>query len=681
MAYLTLSLPTSTILLLSNQNPDLVFPMTKTAPLIFATLVFIAGPLLGQQAPVGTGTVVEVEETIYDFFDTFEAPVLYITGTALDDRCTISNAGPTGLQITLNGVDHPVDPASYIYRSSFEGLAGDDRFVFEANDFPNWNFTARGGDGDDFMQNLTAVNFSMSGQNGDDTLRASVADWTGIGSVSLEYSNDFISGNPFVTSLFGGPGNDTFYGGSGGVRMYGSAGDDTFRAGGGDDLIYGGDGDDTIHAGAGNDRVYGGAGMDTIHGGPGNDHLDSGRYSSFRIFDNQRTVTGDVAGTIIAGGGNDYIITGPEVDTVEASFGQNVLESPEVADNVTGSPSSIEDVAQTDALDGSGLVIFNEAYVGFTIRDVTIVGTPFKDYCIIDDNGVVLNGVRYDAYGEYFDFRGFEGDDTFVYRRTAAGVFGFASGGPGEDILSTRSGEINLDGNDGNDILHDMYGTGTTGGPGDDIFYLRNASRSTTVDGGDGDDLIFGGHNGNHIGGGNGNDTIYGGDLTDTIFGGSGADFIAAGAGDDEIDSGIVLGHTFANPDGDDTVLGGPGNDTIKTGRGNDIVNGGDGNDTILSGPDDDEIRGGDGDDDIKSGLGNDTINGGFGDDTITAGPDNDDVNGAGGNDTISLGNGNDIGHGGSGDDTINGNSGDDTITGGPGTNVLIGGPGENTID
>ena len=69
-----------------------------------------------------------------------------------------------------------------------------------------------------------------------------------------------------------------------------------------------------------------------------------------------------------------------------------------------------------------------------------------------------------------------------------------------------------------------------------------------------------------------GNDKLLGGDGNDIIFGQGGDDYIDGGKGND-----ILLGGT-----GNDTLLGGEGNDILIGGKGNDILTGGSGADTFV---------------------------------------------------------------------------------------------------
>ncbi len=84
-------------------------------------------------------------------------------------------------------------------------------------------------------------------------------------------------------------------------------------------------------------------------------------------------------------------------------------------------------------------------------------------------------------------------------------------------------------------------------------------------------------------------DTLNGGDGNDFLYGYGGADIL--------------------NGDADNDILFG--------GIGNDILNGGIGNDTLYGQEDDDTLNGGDGNDSLDGGGGNDTINAGDGNDVI----------------------------------------------------------------
>ncbi|MQQ07286.1 type I secretion protein [Epibacterium sp. SM1979] len=189
-------------------------------------------------------------------------------------------------------------------------------------------------------------------------------------------------------------------------------------------------------------------------------------------------------------------------------------------------------------------------------------------------------------------------------------------GGAGDDTITTGDDADLITGGDGLDVID--------GGIDDD-----------TIDGGDDADEITGGEGSDSLLGGEGDDTIYGGldpvfpdglNITDDGSDGrpvdpdptNGMDTIDGGAGND-----LIFGQ-----DDDDSIDGGTGNDTIDAGIDDDTVVGGEGDDSIL---------GGQGADDLSGGLGEDTIDLGTDGqaDTATGGLNSDLFTGAGVGDDI----------------------------------------------
>ena len=72
-------------------------------------------------------------------------------------------------------------------------------------------------------------------------------------------------------NLFGGAGNDTLTGGSGGDLLFGQAGNDTLLGKGGFDFLFGGAENDTLTGGDADDQVFGEAGNDRMIWNPGDD--------------------------------------------------------------------------------------------------------------------------------------------------------------------------------------------------------------------------------------------------------------------------------------------------------------------------------------------------------------------------------------------------------------------------
>lgn len=148
--------------------------------------------------------------------------------------------------------------------------------------------------------------------------------------------------------------------------------------------------------------------------------------------------------------------------------------------------------------------------------------------------------------------------------------------------------------------------TTINGTPQDDL--LTGTSAQETLIGGDGDDQIWGGHEGFAPG-----DTIYGDEGSDTLGGG----------------------------EGHDTIHGGNGPDLMYGSWGNDQVNGNNGNDTMYGGGNEDTLYGGDGSDFIHDIGGTNHIYGDNGADRITTGAGADyiwtgtDLSGQGGSLTL----------------------------------------------
>src|SRR6266511_4410371 len=74
-----------------------------------------------------------------------------------------------------------------------------------------------------------------------------------------------------AANLFGGSGNDTLIGGSGGDLLFGQSGNDTLLGKGGFDFLFGGEDDDVLVGGDGDDQVFGEAGNDLMIWNPGDD--------------------------------------------------------------------------------------------------------------------------------------------------------------------------------------------------------------------------------------------------------------------------------------------------------------------------------------------------------------------------------------------------------------------------
>ncbi len=148
--------------------------------------------------------------------------------------------------------------------------------------------------------------------------------------------------------------------------------------------------------------------------------------------------------------------------------------------------------------------------------------------------------------------------------------------------------------------------------------FAKSSVTSIQAYGLDGSDLIQmapTGMPGVYMEGGNGNDALFGSAADDILSGGAGRDTIncldgndrAAGGGDAD---------TISGGNGKDRLFGQNGNDYIYGDGSPDIIGGDAGNDTLIGGSSNDTLYGGDGNDILNGLNGADSLNGGAGRDT-----------------------------------------------------------------
>ena len=106
-------------------------------------------------------------------------------------------------------------------------------------------------------------------------------------------------------------------------------------------------------------------------------------------------------------------------------------------------------------------------------------------------------------------------------------------------------------------------------------------------------------------------DVIDGGSGDDQLFGGNDADTITGAAGNDKIEGGF--GNDLLNGQADnDRLFGGAGSDTLIGDHGTDRAWGGSGGDLLEGGAGKDQLWGDDGEDTLAGGLGDDLLTGGL---------------------------------------------------------------------
>jgi Ca2+-binding RTX toxin-like protein len=308
----------------------------------------------------------------------------------------------------------------------------------------------------------------------------------------------------------GGPGNDMLTGAPGKNTFYGDDGDVIGAAG--SDRLIGRASDDEFHGGGENDILYGYGGSDVLHGDSGADQI----IGDDEVGDLTDAPDGFGAGTP----GNDEIYGGDDGDMIFAGHGKDVVDA-------GGGDDTVDGGADDDTIEGGS-------------GNDKVYGRAGNDVIWGDDQAGAVSGSDVNVNADLI-----EGGDGYniIY------------GGPGYDIIYAMS-----------------EADGVLASPGVTASYTGSVSFIT-------------GNFASWVDGGDGNDSIYGTAERDYLAGGFEADYIVTGDGGDVVNAGP----------GNDGVIVAAGNAEVYLGDGNDIVDGGDGENWIEGGPGDDKIfaRGG----------------------------------------------------------------------------------------
>lgn len=496
--------------------------------------------------------------------------VLTVTGDAQNNTLTV--ARDAAGQINVNGgavaIQGGTPTVANVSLIQVFGLGGNDTLTLNESNGALPRANLFGGDGND----------TLTGGSGDDLLFGQAGNDTLLG----KGGNDF---------LFGGAGNDTLTGGTGDDQVFGEAGDDRliWNPGEGSDLNEGGDGVDTVevnggngaevftvtangsrvrfdrtnpapffidigtsenlvvNANGGNDSITagnglaglinltfnGGAGDDTLVGGDGNDILNGG----------------DGNDTIIGGRGTDTALMGAGDDTFvwNPGDGSDVVEGQAGNDTLQFNGANIAEHIDLSA-NGSRLRFTRDVgNITMDVNDTERVNfTALGGADVITVNnltGTKVSQVNLDLAAPPGSNTGDGASDSVIVAGTNQADAISLAGSGGNVAITGLAALVNIQGAESIDHLT-VNGLG-----GNDV--INAASLQTplalTLDGGIGNDQLFGSANADILLGGDGNDLVNGGRGNDTAF---------LGAGDD----------TFVwNPgDGSDVVEGQAGNDTMQ---------------------------------------------------------------------------------------------------------------------
>ncbi len=404
---------------------------------------------------------------------------------------------------------------------------------------------------------------------------------------------------------------------------------------------------------------------------------------------------------LTGGGGGDQISGLANNDNLQGRDGDDRIDGGDGKDRLDGD-------AGNDHLEGGG---GNDQLFGGDVAD-TLIGGAGRDTLDGGDGNdtFVLN--RNDEAKDVL--RGGDGTDTVVSDNDGDFQFRSFSRNASIEVIDGGTSPSDIEGTSSGNTL-DFRDTELRnideidGGRGNDRIF--GSAGDDRIDGGDGNDKLFGEAGADDLEGGKGNDQLFGGDGADRLSGGAGRDVLDGGAGDDTFE-------LNRNDDSKDVLRGGDGTDTIVSDNDGDfqfenfrqnssieIIDGGTtasdiegtsgkntldfrntelrnideidagrGNDQVFGSQGDDRIDGGDGDDRLFGDAGADSLDGGKGNDKLFGGDGADALEGGDGNDRLSGDAGADNLDGGKGDDRLIGGAGEDTLTGGAGRDILDGG-------
>jgi Ca2+-binding RTX toxin-like protein len=435
---------------------------------------------------------------------------------------------------------------------------------------------------------------TVAGGAGDDVIDARDVQ-TATMALALEgdAGNDTIQGSRFNDTLRGGDGNDVLIGGRGNDQVYGDAGDDrmTWNNGDGTDLFEGGDGVDTARVNGSNaNEVFAltanGTRVRFDRLDPAPFALDIGTTERLELEmgagDDSFSAVGNLAAliqvTVDGGAGNDTILGSNGADLLIGGDGNDFIDGQQ--GNDTALLGAGDDVFQWDPGDGSDVVegqdgfdtlVFNGSggneIMAAAANGGRVLFTRNLGNIVMDLDGIERLEINTLGGSDMVTVSDLSGTDVSQVDIDLAGTLGGTTGDGQADVVVANG----TNAADTVDIV-DSAGTVSVAGLSAliTITGAEGANDALVINALDGDDTITA----TTLPAGVIKLTLDGGAGNDTLFGSQGADVFLGGSGND----------TVFGDNGNDLALLGSGDDLFQwdPGDGNDTIDGQDGYDTLL---------------------------------------------------------------------------------------------------
>jgi Ca2+-binding RTX toxin-like protein len=422
-------------------------------------------------------------------------------------------------------------------------------------------------------------------------------------------------------NLFGGAGNDTLTGGSGGDMLFGQSNNDTLLGKGGFDFLFGGSENDTLTGGDADDQVFGESGNDRMIWNPGDDtDLNEGGADSDTV-----EVNGGGGAEVFTETANGTRVRFDRLDpapfSIDIGTSEKLVLNANGGDDRFSATGNLAALIQTTVDGGAGA----DTLLGSNGADIMLGGDGDDFVDGQQGNDTAFLGAGDDVFqwdpGDGSDtIEGQDNTDTMLFNGSAGDEL-FEASANGARLRFTRNlANIVMDANDVESVdLNALGGTDTitvNDLSGTDVAEL-NGDLAGAIGGSAGDakpdTVIVNGTNGDDIidvvGAGT-SASVLGLRARVNIANSEGANdalVINALGGDDGVTATTlpagVIKLTVVGGAAEDTILGSQGADVSLGGDGNDFVFGDNGNDVAFMGADDDTFQ-------WNPGDGNDTLEG-----------------------------------------------------------------------